>query len=1006
MVMKMNDFRKAKCWFLALLLLDILPANAQVSITELMPCNTSTYINDLYDFAGYAELYNDTDEDVDLKGYVFENQKKNGDTKWSWVIDKECVVKSKSYRVVFFDEVEDTRYHVGYKLDTDGGTLLLKSDSSVVSSMKYTQQYPHLSYGIDKDSILGYMEPSPMEDNTTAYESIKNRCDMPKFGVAPGVQTKVIELDLECTTKDAKIYYTLNGSTPTLENGILYKEPILIEGNAVVRARSFKKDMLPSAIATGSYLYADALRVNGFSTPIVSVVTDSVFYYDDMIGMYVDGKNGKFLACVGKKNYVQDWTRPANFEYIVDGKVVVNQEVETSIKGVCTRNSRIKSLGIKANKKSGKKGFDYTDFFSQRPNTKYDDLHLRNGGNAFSTTRWRDGFLQTIAGHIGLDYQAYEPVVCFIDGKLLGLMGLRENLNKSYIKANYNLDEEEIDLLKIAQEPAVAMTGTRDAYDSLIVELGKDPVSDDYFQNISNLMDVEEYLDYQVFEQFVVNTDWPGNNQKIWRERNNGKFRWIVYDLDFGLGLYETVQTSDTKRDFNMLNQALGADLDSKDEWKSTPFKQLMKNDEFKYRFLIKFLHHMKYSFTESTLDSLWSVISAKVSDEYLACQLGSRNADADARKLLDFAKDRPEYVLKHLQEYYKGGNIVSLQIVAKDAAGKRIPNSSILVNNEFVGTTDYTNDYFTKVPLKVKIQAPAGYKFQKWTLSSTVTEAGNTPHTIEVFNGKLTNNIKMTAYFTTETDPKPLTLQINEVCSSNNSELGNPDECGHYSDWIEIHNYGEEDIDLAGMYITDNSSNNMKYMFPFGYSETVVKAGGYLIVWADNESWRGPLHTNFKISASGSFIGLSYYEQDELVYLDKVRCPNLLPNDTYGRIGDGNEHWAIFSTVDGESQVTFGSKNNIVDYEPTAVVQPVSIQDAITLYPNPANNEITIQTIGQNSKIISLAIYNTQGVMLRSISNINEPVFTLPIESLNSGMYILKAETNGAVTHKKFEKQ
>tara|TARA_R100001143_G_scaffold63588_2_gene72796 strand:- start:47695 stop:50322 length:2628 start_codon:yes stop_codon:yes gene_type:complete len=51
----------------------------------------------------------------------------------------------------------------------------------------------------------------------------------------------------------ADIYYTLNGSEPTPENGILYTGPITMSGSYPIRARAFKEDAMASEIRTHIY---------------------------------------------------------------------------------------------------------------------------------------------------------------------------------------------------------------------------------------------------------------------------------------------------------------------------------------------------------------------------------------------------------------------------------------------------------------------------------------------------------------------------------------------------------------------------------------------------------------------------------------------------------------------------------------------------------------------------------------------------------------------------------
>lgn len=78
-------------------------------------------------------------------------------------------------------------------------------------------------------------------------------------------------------------------------------------------------------------------------------------------------------------------------------------------------------------------------------------------------------------------------------------------------------------------------------------------------------------------------------------------------------------------------------------------------------------------------------------------------------------------------------------------------------------------------------------------------------------------------------------------------------------NDWIELFNAGASTRSLDGWSLTDNASSLRKWNFPAG---TVIPAGGYLVILASGLD-TGPadgasyLHTNFKLSAGGEYLGL-----------------------------------------------------------------------------------------------------------------------------------------------------
>ena len=130
-----------KCKFsLAVTLLFVtFMARAEVVINEVMPCNISTKINDNYNYSGWVEFYNNGTDVVNLKGYEVScyNEKgiKNGEKKWSWLIPYDCTIESGKYKIIYFDkqppEAEQAPIpgHAPYKVDVDGGQLILVNDS-------------------------------------------------------------------------------------------------------------------------------------------------------------------------------------------------------------------------------------------------------------------------------------------------------------------------------------------------------------------------------------------------------------------------------------------------------------------------------------------------------------------------------------------------------------------------------------------------------------------------------------------------------------------------------------------------------------------------------------------------------------------------------------------------------------------------------------------------------------------------------------------------------------
>ncbi|MBM4061983.1 MAG: hypothetical protein FJ265_12940, partial [Planctomycetes bacterium] len=80
-----------------------------------------------------------------------------------------------------------------------------------------------------------------------------------------------------------------------------------------------------------------------------------------------------------------------------------------------------------------------------------------------------------------------------------------------------------------------------------------------------------------------------------------------------------------------------------------------------------------------------------------------------------------------------------------------------------------------------------------------------------------------------------PRLAEIAEVLAENVAGL--TDEAGDHDDWIELRNHGLLDVDLSGHHLTDNLAQPTRWTLPAG---SIVRAGGHLLVWADNEPGEG----------------------------------------------------------------------------------------------------------------------------------------------------------------------
>lgn len=999
-------------------------ASASVVINEAMPCNTGSYMDmETYDYSAYVELYNNGTDAVNLNGFSLVYKATGDEAVKNYTINYDCIVAAGGYSLFYFDKAE-LNNHVNYKLAADGGSLVLTDVSgTAVSSLVMPDMCAYFSYGVG-----GYMEPTPGAANTDAYAATSLsdlkanfQCAAPVFDVPAGVYAgqSSVSVTMSTTTPSAVIYYTTDGSIPTMDNGSVYTAPVEVSATSIFRARAYLSGKLCSPIATASYILNDAKHTacDGLGLlPVVSVVTEPGNFYDDVYGIAVEGTNGIDGGCSSHGNYNQDWTRPVNFEYIVDGKSAVNQELEVKVMGGCSSSYDTKSLSLSANKKcgSGLNKIKYP-FFDDKPDMKkFKSLHLRNGGNNYSGLRFRDCFMQSLVHGENIDYQAGRPVGYYINGAYQGLMLLNEHTSEDYVYSNYGLDADDIDFIKMNDAPLVK-SGSIDAYNNMIAESQIGQSDSGYYDKMNRLMDMDEYMTYMAFEQFIVNTDWICNNVKLWRNRNNGRFRWIVYDTDFGFGLYGLFAPNYTTYTTNMILFCMGEGsvvnwsngtatvshykFDEESKWKTVLFASLMQNDEFKNKFLTKNLLLLNSRFLPAVVTAKFDSIAEVAYPEYCAMRTkGTTTPDyasnSEVKTIKKFAEQRPANVLNHLASYY-GGEQVDLKFTSN------VAGVTFNMNGLYWGHDTYDGQYISNNPLSLTAIAPDGYAFKYWLVNGAEVDA-------VTYSTTVTGDLTIEAVFeATTVEPQ---IFVNEVCASNVSAGGHSDECGNYGDWIELYNDGDEDVNVAGWFVSDDKADLEKYQIPYTDMEaTTIPAKGHKLVWCDNDIWNGPMHIDFKLSATATnSVVLSRNANGSALEIDAVDVPaNLGSNSTYGRSADASADWLVFTNCLDSTQMLLPTpavaNGSLTCTQYQGVDAVANVVDGVVLFPNPVRNVLNVYS--ENDNLRSITLFNTAGqrVLVTPASAQNA---TVSVADLPMGVYMVEVLTETGSARYKLVKE
>jgi len=988
-VVSVNHMHTARLYILIIALHCMLPARAQLLINEVMAVNTSGAINPLSGEPGdWIEIYNGTGYPLDLAGYCLSDDR---DEPLKWDFPEPTYLAPGRYHLVWADGSNSTAYgsHANFKLGVEGETLFLHDRMGVLyDSMSFPAMHENISYGYSMDgSALYFKVPTPGGANNNGSGFLY--AGKVAFDPNPAVFPDPVEVHITSDTPQGSIRYTLDGSPPGPDDPI-YSAPIMVSENTVVRAQLLVEGFEPGAIATASYIINEA-----FSLPVVSISTDPHHLFDDRDGIYVEGSNGLSGYCMDiPVNWNRNWERPLSFEYFdLLGARQIQVDGGCKIHGGCSRTRPMKSLAFFARSKYGSNKIEYP-FFSQKQADTFKGLILRNSGNDFKYTLFRDAMIQAVVEPVmDVDAQAYEPVQVFLNGEYWGIHNLREKINEHWVTSNYGIPSENLDFIKNKNE---VFAGSREGIDELNLFLRKNRLaSDQNFQQVANWVNLESYTDYLITQLFFANRDWPGNNQKYWRNRVSGsKWRWILFDLDYTMGIYKYDASID------MFSFSTAPDLDEwpNPAWSTLLIRRLLENETFRDRFIQKYLVHLNTTFDsgrvnhviDSFYNRLYHVFPAHIERWGRPRSMEEWEEWVDLLRL--FASERPNYVRENMRNFFSLEEEVPLEVKAPDQRGLVKVNGVVLPQGSMKGS------YPVGLDLNLEFQAVPGYAFNSWEVISQ--EKGGS---LKLFDSSISlvlhegTTIRATAV-ESETGHNS-TIRINEIVASNQG--AHLDEYGEDDDWIELYNAGESATDLAGLYLTDDLNNPAKWKIPAGYPElTTIGSGDHLVFYADGSTLQGPLHMNFKLSSEGESIGLSVKKEEAFIWLDSIRFGPQSSSASYGRYPDGEKEWLVMNLLTPNQANRIG---------------PLSIETEImmqwSVFPNPTSNwlNISIDNRGNTyAKPWVLAIRDLTGRQIeeRSIQlwqGLNHQ--RLDLTALPAGIYILTLESDSGLLSKKIVK-
>ncbi len=704
-----------------------------VVINEIMAANVDMFIDPSWNYGAFVELYNPSTSDVSLANCYISN----GVSTYRLSVDA-GILPAKGYHVLWFEN--HSRYapkQVDVELDLDGGTITFaRPDGTVIASATYPTAIGRTSYARKSDGSddWGYTaDPTPGSSNNGS-QFPNNRLSTPEVDKPAQVFNGSLQVSVNIPS-GATLRYTTNGSTPTLTNGETSATGLFnISETTTIRFRLFQDGKLPSNVVTRSYIAQD----RDYELPIISIVTDNDNIYGNDYGIFVQG-NGNGIAGNGKSqpcNWNTDWERPVSFEYMKDGKAVFSQEVYMKSAGGWSRAWEPHSFKLKANKIfDGNKYMEYP-FFDEKPYLRHKVLQIRNGGND-NNARFKDPALQQIVARSGIDidYQSYQPTVHFINGRYIGVINMREPNNKHFGLANKGIDTDEMDQFEISPDSNyVQKAGDKAAFDRWY-DLSFQAANESAYEEIRNLVDVDEFANYMAVQFYLGGSDWPRNNVKAYRPRiDGGKFRFVLFDVDhafsYGSNTFSEFQNK-LMWTFDALYDttdaiAAGHNLQGnkivEEVQVARIFYNMLENDTFRKQFIDTFCLVTGSVFEPTRCQEIVEELRERVINsmegwEQNALYSTSNNITSN------LTSSRQNSMTNALKNYnFNGTPIFQLSDTERQQVklSADISEAQLFVNNLCVPTNKF--DGYLYAPIRLKAAAPANYQFLGWTDDNSTT--------------------------------------------------------------------------------------------------------------------------------------------------------------------------------------------------------------------------------------------------------------------------------------------
>lgn len=385
-----------------------------------------------------------------------------------------------------------------------------------------------------------------------------SQSDTVTFSATGGFYDDSFDLTLSCSNPENRIFYTINGNTPTV-NSYQYTQPLHLDENLysksdiykirmsnvqpyipehiqkiiIIRAATFDNTgHITSNVITNSY-FISSLGIDSHGLPVISICADSLALFKYETGIMVPGKYFNSSKPQWTGNYYlhgQTWERKCNVEYYMHGDTAsLNQIAGLRTHGGNSRRFQQKGLSIYAREEYGKKRFKCKVFETSYINN-FKRLVLKPIACSWSNAGIEDYICCKIAKELNVESLETRPCTLYINGEYWGIYYLQEKPDERYLENHFYSDAENYNIMENWEDKLAS--GNSENFVQMISWINDADISqDENYDHLCQMIDINCLVDYFVLEIFTSNYDWPANNMRCWQD-GNGPWRWIFFDGD------------------------------------------------------------------------------------------------------------------------------------------------------------------------------------------------------------------------------------------------------------------------------------------------------------------------------------------------------------------------------------------------------------------------------------------------------------------------------------------